>query len=59
MSDAQDLRRQIRATRAEMKRAGIRRISCFNGGHTAESYRLNSRMFTLETQLKQVQKDPR
>jgi hypothetical protein len=51
------LRRQIREIRREMKEKGIRRISCFNGGHTSESYRLNAKMFELETRLKAAKED--
>lgn len=47
-----ELRAEIRRVRAEMKEKKIRRISCFNGGHTPESYRLNALMFKLETELK-------
>lgn len=46
------LQEQIRETRREMREKGIRRMSCFNGGHSPESYRLNARMFELETKLK-------
>ena len=52
MRTIQEIRAEIRDTRAEMKALGVRRISCFNGGHTPESYRLNARMFALETELK-------
>jgi len=52
MTDA-ELAKEIRETRAEMKAKGIRRSSMMNGGHSPESYRLNARMFELET----VQKD--
>lgn len=47
-----EIRQAIREVRAEMKSKGIKRSSCFNGGHSAESYRLNARMFELETRLK-------
>ena len=39
----------IRDTRREMKELGVTRSSCFNGGHSPDSYRLNARMFQLET----------
>lgn len=52
----QSVRTEIRETRQEMKVAGIRRISCFNGGHSADSYRINARMFQLETRLKDLQR---
>ena len=38
---------QILAIRQEMRTAGIRRISCFNGGYTGESFRFNARMYAL------------
>ncbi len=56
MHDPTEIRRAIRECRAEMKAKGIRRLSCFNGGHSSESYRLNSRMFELETYLKRATK---
>lgn len=46
------LKHEIQETRREMRAKGIRRLSCFNGGHSPESYRLNARMFELETLLK-------
>lgn len=51
-----ELTTEIRKTRAEMKAKGIRRISFMNGGHSQESYRLNARMFQLETERKQLQR---
>lgn len=47
-----EIRAAVRETRREMRESGIRRRSCFNGGHSPESYRLNAKMFSLETQLK-------
>ena len=52
--ELKQIQADIRATRAEMKAKGIRRSSCFNGGHSPESYRLNSRMFELETRKKRL-----
>lgn len=54
MSDEKEIRAELREIRAEMKRLHIRRVSCFNGGHSPESYRLNARMFALETALKRL-----
>ena len=51
----QEIRKQIRETRKEMRAKGIKRISCFNGGLSGEVYRLNARMFQLETQLKDAE----
>jgi hypothetical protein len=50
--NAAEIRKEIRQVRAEMREKGIRRSSCFNGGHSPESYRLNARMLELETKLK-------
>jgi len=43
------LNREKRAILAAMKQQGIRKVSCFNGGHSAESYRLNSELFKINT----------
>ena len=51
----QEIRKQIRETRKEMRAKGIKRISCFNGGLSGEVYSLNARMFQLETQLKDAE----
>ena len=53
-AELKDLQRQIRLVRAEMIAKQIRRISCFNGGLDAETYRLNSQLFALETHLKRA-----
>jgi hypothetical protein len=50
--DTAEIRRQIREVRAEMKAKGIKRSSCFNGGHSPDSYRLNAEMFRLESALR-------
>lgn len=47
----QEITQQIRETKREMRAAGIKRRSCFNGGHDPESYRLNALLFRLETEL--------
>ena len=47
-----ECRALIREVKREMKEKGIRRSSCFNGGHSPESYRLNARLFELETILR-------
>ena len=46
------LKAEIRDLRRAMREAGIKRISCFNGGLDATTYRMNARMFDLETRLK-------
>ena len=49
-----DIRRELRETRRQMRELGVKRVSCFNGGHSPDSYRLNSRMFELETMLRRA-----
>lgn len=56
---SQEIKKQIRETRKEMKAKGIRRIACFNGGLLGEVYSLNARMFDLETKLDLAIKDER
>lgn len=46
------IREEIRKIKAVMKQRGIRRMSCFNGGHTNESYDFNARLFKLESYLR-------
>ena len=46
-----ELKAELREVRREMKASGIARRSCFNGGHSPESYRLNARLFTLNAAL--------
>lgn len=50
--NAAQIKAEIRMVRAEMKARGIKRTSCFNGGHSPDSYRMNARLFELETRLK-------
>ena len=52
--NATEIRKAIREVKAEMKAKGIKRLSCFNGGHSPDSYRLNARLFELETLLKKA-----
>jgi hypothetical protein len=54
MTTEKEIRALIRAVRAEMRELGVRRSSCFNGGHTPVSYRLNAEMYRLECALKDV-----
>jgi len=46
-----EIRAEIRELRREMREKKIKRTSCFNGGHSPESYRYNARIFQLETDL--------
>lgn len=50
------LRLEKRAVTREMKEKNIRRVSCFNGGHSPESYRLNAELFRLNTLIKTEEK---
>ena len=52
LSPIAEARRELRELRAEMKRKGIRRTSCFNGGHSKESLRFNEECFRLESAVK-------
>lgn len=54
-----EIKAEIRATRAEMRSKGIKRVSCFNGGLSGEVYSLNARMFKLETELEDATKAER
>ena len=56
MSEVLTLKKEIRECRSEMRKLGIKRISCFNGGSSGESYSYNARMFALETKLKEAVK---
>lgn len=51
MRDEKAIRIDLRALRKEMREAGIKRTSCFNGGMTREAQRYNERAFALETEL--------
>ena len=59
MTNITEIKKQIRETRKEMKQLGIKRISCFNGGLSGDAYRLNARMFDLETKLDAAVKEDR
>lgn len=52
-----DLRKQLRELRADMKRAGIRKISCFNGGLSRDEYYYNSMLFRLTTEIQRAERD--
>jgi len=45
------MKAQLREVKREMREKGIKRKSCFNGGHSAESYRLNAECFRLKTEI--------
>lgn len=46
---------QLREIKAEMKRRGVRRISCFNGGLTVEEKHYNQEIFRLSTEIKKLE----
>lgn len=48
------IKKEIREVKAEMKANGIKRLSCFNGGHSPLSYSLNSQLFSLNAKLNQL-----
>jgi len=50
-SPVKGLKAELRELRAEMKRRGVRKISCFNGGLTADESRFNTERFRLETEI--------
>ena len=47
----QEIRKEIRECRKEMKERGIRKVSCFNGGLDDGTYRANAQLFRLSLQL--------
>ena len=56
MTEVQTLTRQLRELRAEMRAAGVKKTSPFNGGMDRETYRYNARRFELETKLDAAKK---
>ena len=59
MDTVKELKAAIRELRKEMKADGVKRISCFNGGHSPLSYSYNKRMFELETRLEMAKERER
>ena len=55
-SRLKEVKAELRGLRREMKQSGIPVRSCFNGGHSPESYRVNARLFALKTELKNLTK---
>jgi hypothetical protein len=51
-----EIRKQIRATRQEMRERGIKTVSCFNGGLDDGTYRANSLLFRLKLELQDTLK---
>ena len=50
--EVKELKRQLRELRKDMRSAGIKKTSPFNGGLDMETYRFNARRFELETKIK-------
>jgi len=55
MTRLQDLRAQLRELRRDMRAAGIKKTSPFNGGMDAATYRANARRFQLETEIEALE----
>ncbi len=53
--EVKELKKQLRELRREMKAAGIKRTSCFNGGLDHETYRYNARCFELDTMIRKAE----
>ena len=51
-SPASEIQNRIRAHKAYMRKAGIKRRSFMNGGLSGEEYSANKTLFALETELK-------
>lgn len=51
-----ELKKQLRGLRAEMRAAGVKKTSPFNGGMDRETQRWNERRFALETRLQEAEK---
>lgn len=52
MRPIKEIRTDLRELRREMKAAGIKKTSPFNGGMDMVTVRANQRRFALETELK-------
>ena len=56
MKRSTEIRKQLTATRREMRERGIRTISCFNGGLDDGTYRANAQLYRLKIELENAQK---
>ena len=52
-----EIKAEIREMKKYMRKNGITRMSCFNGGHSPESYRCNSELFRLDGLLRKAKKE--
>ena len=50
----EDIKRELRALKQEMRANNVKRLSCFNGGLTPAERQYNTRLFALETKLAQT-----
>lgn len=57
MRNPKEIKKEIRDIRADMKRQGIRVMSCFNGGLTREESMYNQNLFALKTELERAIKE--
>lgn len=48
---SKEIRKEIKAVKAEMKERGIKTVSCFNGGLDSGTYRANAQLFQLKVKL--------
>jgi len=46
-----EIRKEIRETKTEMRERGIKRTSCFNGGLSHDERSYNTILFALETEI--------
>ena len=53
---SKEIRKQLRATRQEMRERGIKVISCFNGGLDDGTYRANAQLYRLKIALEDALK---
>ena len=51
-----DAKRELQILRREMREAGVKKTSPFNGGMDELTYRYNARRFALETQIERLSK---
>ena len=52
--NTQEIEKAIRELKKEMRTKCIPIRSCFNGGHTPESYHCNAELFRLKTELAKI-----
>ena len=55
-SDIEEIKRQIKEQKSEMKASGVKITSCFNAGLDVRTYRCNARLFRLKVNLEKAEK---